>query len=163
MITTGCGDKGKTGIVGCDDICKSDIRIEVLGTIDEFSAFLGLAKFESSGVVKESLDNIQKELLTVAGCFACGCDFDFEKGTLSIETNMTKFKPDKICPNGFVIYGKTKSGACIDIARAVARRLERNVVMLSEKCSVPNGAIAYFNRMSDYLFVLARFAEKGGN
>ncbi len=163
MITTGCGDGGKSCIVGQSGISKSDLIFEVLGTIDELSAFLGLAKYESNSPVKESLEEIQNELLKAAGNIACGCEFDFEKGISDIEKNMQSYNPDKVCPNKLVLYGETKSGACIDMARAVARRLERLIVRFFESGRTTAAVVAYFNRMSDYLFVLARFTEKGGN
>lgn len=162
MITTGCGDSGKSSTIDRTDISKSDLIFDILGTIDELSAFLGIAKCECEAPLNKSIEDIQKQLLAIGGCFAGGCDFDFHKAVLRLEKDMNSYEPDKVCPNDFVLYGKNRAGAFTDAARAVSRRLERIVVRFFEENGAPVGASAYFNRLSDYLFVMARCAEKGG-
>lgn len=162
MITTGCGDTGKSSTISQRDISKGDLIFDILGTVDELSAFLGIAKCECDGALNKSIEYIQKELLTIGGYFAGGGDFDFSFAVKRIEEDMNTYEPDKVCPNGFVLYGGNKAEAFTDAARAVSRRLERLVVRFFEKNEAPDGATAYFNRLSDYLFILARCAEKGG-
>ncbi len=162
MITTGCGDTGKSSTISRRDISKDDLIFDILGTVDELSAFLGITKCECGEPLNKSIENIQKDLLTIGGYFAGGCDFNFSVGVKRIEEDMNTYEPDKVCPNGFVLYGGNRAGAFTDVARAVSRRLERLVVRFFEKNEAPDGATAYFNRLSDYLFVLARSAEEGG-
>ncbi|MDQ0205867.1 cob(I)yrinic acid a,c-diamide adenosyltransferase [Alkalicoccobacillus murimartini] len=167
-IYTKQGDQGKTSIVG-GKVNKHDIRVEVLGTLDELNCQVGLARAELAGVngqLNEELLKIQHEL------FDCGSDLS------SIRTNESKeYKVNAemitwlekridewvdVTPpiKRFILPGGTKGAATLHVCRSVARRAERKISLLhEEKGDVPQSVQAYVNRLSDYFFAVARAAN----
>lgn len=163
MICTGNGDFGKSSTLNRFDIYKDDIIFDILGTADELNAHLGIAKSVSDGDIYYKIENIQKELILASSDFAGGKPFDYISAEKNITENIKLIYTDDLMSGEFVLYGKCELGARLDTARAVCRRLERAVVKYYRMSMCPQNAVAYFNRLSDYLFLLARYAEKGGN
>ena len=144
---------------------KNHIKLECYGTIDELNAFIGnIYDQEISAFHKEMLFKIQNQLLNLGSCIA----FDGEKGSITLPNvteesiEMLEKEIDRmdaslpilknfILPSGFPTVSKCH------IARTVCRRAERNLVALREKGGIDPLHLKYLNRLSDYLFVLARF------
>lgn len=158
-IYTKTGDKGETSLFGGTRIAKSDARVAAYGTIDELTSFLGLLiAYVTDKENRTYLTSIQTDLYTIMGelAGAPGKDSLNEKITgmeKKIDEIEEKLKPLTrfILPQGGVI-----SGYC-HVIRTVCRRAERSLVEISADST----CIAYLNRLSDYMFVLARYYTEG--
>jgi cob(I)alamin adenosyltransferase len=156
-IYTRAGDKGKTSLSSGQRVLKSDLRIECLGSIDELNSVIGVAISE----IRNELENIQSDLLEIGSILASqgqalqGLEKRV-KGFENLIDEMTKHLPKL---NNFILPGGGKTGATLHLARAVCRRVERRMVELNNKEKLDKNIIIYFNRLSDLLFVMARFAN----
>lgn len=162
-IITGKGDKGETSLWSGQMVSKDSLRVECYGTVDELNSFLGDAKhyleFEQ---IKNIIEEIQNDLFKVAGHLASlSKEFvkpinenDIEKLTEYVH----KFEKE-INLKGFVVPGNTKGSAKLDICRTVARRAERLIVKLNREEKLDSYVLKYINRLSDLLFILARYEE----
>jgi len=172
-IYTKTGDNGSTGLTNGERRKKSDLRVEAYGTVDETNAAIGLARLHTDGIVDAMLAAIQNDL------FDLGADLstpDPAPGTrpayepLRIaEAQVDRLEHDidqlngELQPlNSFVLPGGTPSAAYLHLARTIARRAERLAVALCEREVVNAAAIKYLNRLSDFLFVAARFLNDKG-
>lgn len=160
MIFTKRGDGGKSSIMNSEPIFKDEFIFDVLGTVDELSANLGAAKAIGSSKVKDAVQSIQRELVSAAACFAGNGDFDFDRAAELMERDILSLKPYCMDIGSFALCGKNHCSAQLDVARTVCRRLERLVVKYVREEGKHEASIAYFNRLSDYLFVIARAAEE---
>ncbi len=164
-VYTRTGDKGTTSLVGGVRISKSDIRLETYGTVDELSSFLGLlAAMLETGEDRDTLIRIQNDLFVVGNHLAT----DQSKTTLGPagqlpegEITFLEQQIDAINallpePQGFILPGGCQAAAQAHICRTVCRRAERCIVALSETAVVGEEIQKFVNRLSDYLFVLAK-------
>lgn len=135
---------------------------QALGTLDELSAALGVAKSEAGATVRDTITVIQSELLGVGEYVAGGKPFDFAAAAGRFETLIDAFENRMQREKAFVLSGKTKLGALLDVARTVARRAERSVVTLTKRYMLPADINPYLNRLSDLLYILARYANQLG-
>lgn len=167
-IYTKTGDDGTTSLLGGTRVPKSDFRLECFGTIDELNSYLGLICdcYENKAVVQQ-LRNIQNNLFTICTDLVNEKD----KNTISIsesEIEKLEHEIDSItaelpqCKSFILPGGHVVSSYC-QIARTVCRRAERNMIKLSETTEVNKLSTIYINRLSDYLFVLARKVLKDFN
>lgn len=160
MIYTKKGDEGYSGNIKNTRYPKDYVLFELLGTIDELSSNLGLAKTESLEVIAETITALQKEFILLSGYIAGGKPFDTNSATKRIEQLIDAFSA-KITRDGqFTISGQTKAGAYLDVARTIARRAERQAVKASRVFLVKKEDLSYFNRLSDLLYVLARYQDQ---
>ena len=173
-IYTKTGDKGQTALYGGTRVSKASIRVESYGTIDELNAFIGLAKSEiCDAKIINQLKKIQFDLFTVGSESATPADKLFlanGKSRLPIiigneeieelEKWMDDMDADLEPLQYFILPGGGKAAAAFHVARTVCRRAERSLVFLNESEEVRPELIKYLNRLSDYLFVLARFVSK---
>ena len=161
-IYTKTGDKGttrvfdkKTGqLVG---IKKDSCHIKTIGAIDELNSFLGVAKsFSPDTKLQKRLEEVQTNLFTINSILA-GSNLRFSKSkTKSIEKQIDMWEGTLPVQKNFIFYGGSKESSLIFYARALCRRAERSLVAFSKKEKVPESISIYFNRLSDYLFMLAR-------
>lgn len=176
-VTTGTGDTGYTGLLGDLRVPKYDPRTEALGTIDEATSALGLARAMTAdervrGVVirmQQELYLLMGELATppssAAAIEAAGIHMT-PAHVAGLESLEAELQAEVTIPNKFIIPGDTLDGAALDVARAVIRRAERQVVRLLHEGVISNGEIVrYLNRLSDVVFILARYvdAKQGGS
>lgn len=166
-IYTKTGDKGKTALIGGTKVPKSHIRIETYGTIDELNSYIGLVNDHISDEAANTLlREIQDRLFTIGSSLAC----DPEKETkISIpdlhatdvtllETSIDKMNEELPEMKSFILPGGHIAVSTCHIARCVCRRAERLCVgMQEEGLAVEPLVLQYLNRLSDYLFVLARW------
>jgi cob(I)alamin adenosyltransferase len=169
-ISTKKGDKGFTSLLGGRRVPKYHLRLETYGTLDELDSFLGMARAVSKDEkVKEILLTIQNHCFIIGSELALsGKERSLLKGEitqkevdwltqLSIDFEAS-LKPEP----KFVIYGETLISSILDVARAVSRRVERRVAKMKSKEMLHNLKILeYLNRLSDVLYLLARYEEKG--
>jgi cob(I)alamin adenosyltransferase len=171
-IYTKGGDKGKTSLIGGSRVSKSHIRLDAYGTIDELNSVLGLLICDittdlGAGHASEAqaliaqLSRIQSELFDAGSQLACE-DAKLRAQLPGIDEFSSKLKPLK----HFVLPGGARSSSVAHIARTICRRAERFCVHLSEigqeagNIEIDNVIIRYVNRLSDYLFVLARHLNR---
>ncbi len=167
-IYTKTGDDGTTGLYGGARVPKYDLRIEAYGTVDELNSYLGLIRDQSIG--KNSVEvilEIQDRLFTLGAILAAqpgkknlsvpelhASDIEFlEKQIDQMDLALEPMK-------NFILPGGHTTVSFIHIARCVCRRAERLTVHLSADNDVNSLIIRYLNRLSDYLFTLARFVSK---
>ena len=159
-IYTKTGDKGFSSLCSEERIKKSDIIFDVLGTLDELSSFIGLAKIQvEEGDDKSFLEAIQKSLICLMGDIATEgkCREKITDSHISaLEGEIDKLQKKTGDVKEFSLPGENEISARLDIARAVARRAERYMVCASEKYDIGYRNLAYINRLSDYLYCLAR-------
>ncbi len=166
-IYTKAGDLGKTSLIGGTRVPKSHIRIESYGTVDELNSFVGLlSDLVTDASVKVILKEVQDRLFTVGSSLACDPDKephlkipDLNEADITyleeqIDWMNTQLEPMK----SFILPGGHHAISTAHIARCVCRRAERWCVNLQEESLfVEPMVIQYLNRLSDYLFVLARY------
>lgn len=170
-IYTKTGDKGQTSLVGGKRVPKSHERIEAYGTVDELLSYVGLLRdLLESDTRKAFLTQVQDRLMICAAILAADCEdceykipeiLDVDIRELELEMDKMELILDPI--SSFVLPGGHPVISHCHVARTICRRAERIVVRLSEKYFVPEKLIKYINRLSDYLFVLARMLTKDLN
>jgi cob(I)alamin adenosyltransferase len=164
-IYTKTGDKGQTSLIGGTRVPKHHIRIESYGTVDELNSWIGLINDQDIPVAtKTILSEIQDRLFTIGSSLAS----DPEKSKMKIpdlhQTDIELLeneidKMNEVLPEmrNFILPGGHTTISYCHLARCVCRRAERNVIHLHESEYVNEMVIVYLNRLSDYLFVLARY------
>ena len=167
-VTTGTGDTGYTGLLGEQRVPKYDARPDTFGTVDEATSALGLARATTREPrVKEIIYKIQQELYLMMGELATPPE-NYEKMGLRITPEYVQrleqieeaLKQEVEIPNKFIIPGDTPDGAALDLARTIIRRAERMAVKLLHEQVIENGEVVrYLNRLSDLIFILARYVE----
>jgi ATP:cob(I)alamin adenosyltransferase len=162
-ITTKNGDKGYTNLLNEKMIMKSDVRVTLLGEIDELSSYLGLLKSEiDDDKIKNELSNIQKNISTVMAQIAAGNHDKYNltnKNLIEIENLISEYEGMYISPNKFILPGDNRISSIIDICRTVARKVERRLIEVDYTYSVEEKCKKYFNRLSDYLYATARYTD----
>ena len=173
-IYTKTGDKGETSLYGGTRVSKAAARVESYGTLDELNAFIGLAKAEiSDEKVSSQLQKIQFDLFTVGSEAATPTDKMFlangksrldllisEEEIMELERWMDNFDAELEPLQFFILPSGGKAAASVHVCRTVCRRAERAMVYLNETEEVRPELIKYLNRLSDYLFILARYISK---
>ncbi len=174
-IYTKTGDEGTTGLFGGTRVQKNNIRIESYGTVDELNSYIGLIKDqEISSEIKKSLLKIQHDLFTVGAMLATPQEKETlkngkerlnilkidEQSILFLEQEIDIMETSLPQMTHFILPGGHTTVSFCHIARCVCRRAERLSVTLHEKESIQQAILIYLNRLSDYLFVLARKLSK---
>jgi cob(I)alamin adenosyltransferase len=168
-IYTKTGDSGMTGLLGAGRYAKDEPRIEAYGTVDELNATIGIAR--SEGPDPESdlmLARVQNDLFSVGSALADPNPEGHFHGAVSpdlaaqLEVWIDQLESELSPLTQFILPGGCRAGASIHLARTVCRRAERLVVGLGRRAdeAVPTPLIIYLNRLSDFLFVLARIVNK---
>lgn len=166
-IYTKTGDLGRTSLIGGTKVSKSNIRIESYGTVDELNSFIGLVGDYLPEDRKEILKEIQDRLFTIGSSLACDPEKELlmkipdlrEEDVTLLEKEMDKMNEVLPAMKNFILPGGHVAVSTAHIARCVCRRAERLCVGMSENDSfIEPLVIKYLNRLSDYLFVLARYA-----
>lgn len=159
-IYTKTGDKGNTSLYQGKRVSKTDLPIQTLGALDELNAELGLL------LTEKKIPKAKRQILlrTQRNLFAQGAriagaknNTDFDKETQLLETEIDNLTANLTPLKAFILPGGCKKAALTHRARAICRRAERSMVTLSQKAAVDENQLKYLNRLSDYLFTLARF------
>ena len=171
MIYTKTGDKGLTSLVGGQRVSKTDLRLEAYGTVDELNSQLGLLLTEVSDASDHALLNeVQNHLFVVGGYLATDQSTtqlraqsvvtpamieSLEKAVDEIDSSLPKLR-------AFVLPGGTRGASMAHVCRTVCRRAERRILALNnqlkerDEAELDANVLSYMNRLSDFLFVLAR-------
>jgi len=170
-IYTRTGDDGTSGLVDGSRRPKHSARFEAIGAVDEANSAIGLAVLAVASGPAAGLIRIQNDLFDLGADVATpGDDFAPSEMTLRIVPEQVRWLEDAIdginanlAPlNSFILPGGSEAAARTHIARAAVRRAERALVALAAEEPVNPSALAYINRLSDYLFVLARHCNGDG-
>ena len=179
-IYTRTGDDGTTGLVDGTRRAKHDARMQAIGEVDEANSAIGLAArvvdVEFGGGVAAELTRIQNDLFDLGADLATplgevgGSDFAPSEMVLRIvpaqavwlEAAIDHHNARLTPLNSFILPGGSEAAARVHLARAIARRAERAATALAQAEPVNPSALAYLNRLSDYLFVLARACNRDG-
>jgi cob(I)alamin adenosyltransferase len=168
-IYTKTGDDGTTGLLYGGRVAKNDLVTEAYGTTDEAVAVLGLARsLCDDEVLAADLLTLQRELFVVGADLATNpagrkklepeVSLVTGKMVARLERRIDDLVAERPLPDAFVVPGANAASAALDIARAVVRRAERHVVELESTGRIVNAEVRrYLNRLSDLLFVLARW------
>lgn len=168
MLYTGKGDGGTTKtLLGNERIPKNHNIIEALGSLDELNAWLGYCRNQAKKNnlleeknISQKILNVQENLFTIQGIVA-GADLNFLKEkTTDIEIEIKNIEDCLEPINSFLISGESECGALFDFARTIARRAERRVISARQGTKITDEIISYLNRLSSFLYALARLASK---
>nr|WP_295866543.1 cob(I)yrinic acid a,c-diamide adenosyltransferase [uncultured Chitinophaga sp.] len=166
-IYTKTGDKGKTSLIGGTKVPKSDLRIDAYGTVDELNSYIGLVSdYTADPDTKTLLKEIQDRLFTVGAALACDPDKEtkmripdlHEADIQLLESSIDKMNEELPPMKHFILPGGHVAVSTCHVARCVCRRTERLCVgMQEQEMFIEPLVLKYINRLSDYLFVLARW------
>jgi len=161
-IYTKNGDDGQTSLLNGKKVPKDNSTIEIIGCLDELNASLGLLHALRSKKIRELVLGLQTDLFSISAVLAGGkTPFNYEEKTLEFEEVIDKLSSEMPVLKNFILPGGAKHAAQLHMCRAAARKLERVVISLKKDLNYQNVAdlIKYLNRMSDLLFVMARYVN----
>jgi cob(I)alamin adenosyltransferase len=166
-IYTKTGDKGKTSLIGGTKVSKGHLRIEAYGTVDELNSWIGLCcDHTEDGKSRTTLREIQDRLFTIGSTLASDPVKEpkmkipdlYEADISLLENEIDRMEEKLPVMKNFILPGGHPTISYLHIARCVCRRAERCCVRLeTENDEIESIVLKYLNRLSDYLFVLARF------
>jgi len=170
-IYTRTGDEGETGLFGGGRVPKNDPRVSAYGDVDELNSAIGVARAtEPAALFDGELEAVQRDLFAIGGHLAtpdpAKVRAALEKASLSAgrieEFERAMDAADGSLPplRAFILPAGAAKAAALHLARTVCRRAERSVVGLARTAEVPELFLVYLNRLSDYLFTLARLANQ---
>jgi cob(I)alamin adenosyltransferase len=177
-IYTKTGDKGDTGLVSGTRISKGDARIDLYGELDDFNSRLGFATslIESENALASSasfLHHVQSAVFDLGSNLACEADkrAEYKLPEISdafieqLENEIDRIEHELPALTHFILPGGTVASAAVHLARTGARNVERKLVKYFGESGekLPQNALIFLNRLSDYLFVLARQVNKVQN
>lgn len=163
-IYTKTGDRGTTALVGGKRVSKTHVRLEAYGTVDELNAVLGWLLCEVENLdCEQLLRRVQHRLFVVGAELATEraslpevppvC----EEAVLELEREMDRMMEELPSLKSFILPGGGRAAAVCHVARTVCRRAERAIFRVAESVPVDEVLMRFMNRLSDYLFVLARY------
>lgn len=159
-IYTRTGDKGETGLLGGSRVPKDDARLEAIGSVDELNAALGVVLMYYNGPYLESLKETQRTLFSIGSQLASLKPLRIKglgpAAVSRMEQEMDEVETQMPPLRRFILPGGAKTAALLHLARTICRRAERRIVALDHHEKVNPDIIIYINRLSDWLFILAR-------
>ena len=157
-VTTKRGDDGTTGMGDGTRVTKSNLLIKAIGDLDELNSWIGLlCSLEELKGNKECLQNIQNRLFDIGGILTNKLKIPLNKEHLNkLEAETYKLNSDLPELENFILPGGNKGSSVTHIARTVCRRAERSLIDANEHEKMEKSCLIYINRLSDFLFVLAR-------
>jgi cob(I)alamin adenosyltransferase len=168
-IYTRGGDKGQTSLVGGDRVAKHDLRVAAFGTVDETNAVIGLVRLHTEGDADAMLNRIQDDLFDLGADLGNPSEDMSDASLRIVATQVTRLEQEidamnaELAPlTSFVLPGGTPAAAYLHQARTVCRRAERLATELAAATPINPEAVRYLNRLSDLLFVAARFLNDKG-
>ena len=167
-VTTKTGDSGETGLGNGERISKNSLRIHAMGAVDKLNSVIGWTRNQATNKIDEYLEAIQQDLFNMGGELAIP-DVNMnllDESRLNWLEEKTETLNSTLPPlNEFILPGGNEYASRLHLSRTECRESERSIIALSEQEYVPEMHKKYINRLSDFLFILARIAilEKGDN
>lgn len=168
-IYTKRGDRGKTSLYDKAStqrgrVSKDSLRIRAIGAIDELNSYLGVVISTSEDSdLNNKLKEIQRNLLTIGSILAGGKLIFSGAKTTRLEKEIDELEGKLPLLKNFILPGGGKVSSHLQYARALSRRVERIVVSFNEQMKIKSQILAYLNRLSDYLYILARVVNYKNN
>lgn len=169
-IYTRTGDAGQSGLVDGSRVSKASARMHAIGEVDEANSAIGLAIAELDGDAKAALGRIQNELFDLGADLATPGEMEGALRILASQVERLEAEIDAINEQlspltSFILPAGSRAVSALHLARATTRRAERWTVALGDEEQVNPHALAYLNRLSDHLFVTARYvaSASGGD
>lgn len=166
-IYTKKGDSGNTSLFGGQRVSKSSKRIDAYGTVDELNSILGMAtSFGLSSKGSQFVEKVQQQLFVLGADLATPATKDIRIDRIShaevefLENAIDEMEEELDPLKNFILPGGANAGSTLHFARTVCRRAERITVECRHEEEISEVAIIYINRLSDFLFVLARYENK---
>ena len=161
-IYTRTGDQGKTGLADGSRVDKFHFRIESLGNIDELNSIIGIVLTEKiPNDMKAILERVQHDLFDIGGELSIPNHMVIDEKKIDfLENSLDKMNNELQPLKEFILPGGSRISSYCHLARTVCRRVERNLFKLAQSDKVNEASLKYVNRLSDMLFVLARFLNK---
>lgn len=169
-IYTRGGDRGQTSLGDGGRVAKHDLRVAAYGTVDEANAAIGVARLHAGAAADATLVRIQNDLFDLGADLCRPGDDPDDGASLRIQASQVERLEQEIDAfnaslrplDSFVLPGGTAASAYLHLARTIVRRAERLTTELASQQPVNRYALQYLNRLSDHLFVLARYLNDGG-
>jgi len=165
-IYTKTGDDGTSGLIGGTRVEKTDQRLEAYGTVDELNSWIGMIKTTFiEEEVSSTLELTQNKLFVIGSYLATDPDKSDLRNALEcdgrhiekLESEIDRMQTHMPELTNFILPGGTSSAAQTHVARTVCRRAERRITAIAEEAMIDQHILKFINRLSDYLFVLARY------
>lgn len=162
-IYTKTGDKGTTSLLTGTRVSKADMRLEAYGTTDELNSWLGIVEATAPTGVFFFIHELQSELFSMGSYLALDGEASFPMPKLSdelvgrMEHQIDTWNQELPELKNFILPGGSIAASNLQVARTVCRRAERRVVALGEEVEIPSEISIFLNRLSDFLFVAARY------
>ena len=173
-IYTKTGDDGSTGLVNGERVPKNNLRVRAFGDVDETNSVIGIARLHLNNTkIDKMLSRIQNDLFDLGADLATPVASEDTKDnkidlrinasqTLRLEKEMDKLNLDLLPLSSFILPGGAAPSAYLHQARTVCRRAERICVALESEHTLNKNALIYLNRLSDFLFIAARWCNNQG-
>ncbi len=166
-IYTRTGDAGTTGLVDGSRRSKAEPRMVAIGEVDEANSVIGVALLSIEGMLHGQLTRIQNDLFDLGADLATPGEIEgalriLPEQVARLEAEIDAMNATLSPLTSFILPGGTTAAAHLHLARAIARRAERAGVALGEQEAINPSALAYLNRLSDWLFVAARAVNQNG-
>ena len=159
-IYTRTGDDGTTGMADGSRVAKDDLLVQAIGEVDELNSQLAVLACHAPEVFTVAIRAIQNELFNVGAELTLRQDMIKQESVVTLEQELDELNRSLTPLKEFILPGGGLAASHCHVARAVCRRVERTLVSLDKSASLNNDLMAYINRLSDYLFVLARAISK---
>ena len=159
-IVTKIGDNGNTNLLGCNLVSKSDIRIDILGILDELNSTIGLSLcyMTDKGTIN-CLKNAQNNLFTLGSdLIGTGLHID-DSHVINIENKIEELEKEITLPESFISPGGNVASSYLHLCRTITRKSERSLVNIRDEVPFSPKILQYINRLSDLFFVLAINAD----
>ncbi len=165
-IYTRTGDSGTTGLIGGERIAKNSLRMTAIGDVDELNAAIGVARSHGAGTLDLELAMVQNWLFDLGAELASPTEHARQYKALSdvqvarLEESIDRQTSELEPLREFILPGGSLVGAALHLARCICRRAERSILELNAHQAVDADSLAFVNRLSDWLFVAARTANR---
>lgn len=159
-IYTRTGDRGETGLTGGIRIAKDSALIHAIGDVDELNSLLGLLACKVEGQVASDIQQIQNDLFDLGGELSSTHKLIKQESVTWLEKRLDQLNADLPTLKEFILPGGGEAASLCHLARSVCRRAERQLVTANHERAINSELLAYINRLSDLLFVLARYITR---
>ena len=155
-IYTRTGDKGETGLSGGARVAKDSALMHAIGDIDELNSLLGLLASKTQGDIASNIKVLQNDLFNVGGELSSTQVLITQQATIGLEKYLDQLNDDLTPLKEFILPAGGEAASVCHLARSVCRRAERQLVTANREQAINPELLAYINRLSDLLFVMAR-------
>lgn len=159
-IYTRTGDKGETGMATGERVAKDSAIMQAQGDVDELNCALGLLACKLSGEMAADVKTVQNDLFDLGGELSCAMPLLKAQRIDWLEQKLDQLNAELPPLKEFILPGGGEAASLCHLARAVCRRAERTLVTASREVGLNDTLLAYINRLSDLLFVMARFITR---